>query len=228
VYLTNKRCVIVAPNPDRARLKTKTIAKAVANRTVPNIVGMALAAAQSACTAVQLGLTTFGDTSTTVVTQSPIATTVVPANSSVDALFGSFPELIVNGTFNTDISGWTDISQAPSIFTWSGAASGMLRCMSAATHAGMQQQVIILPGSLGKLFVGSMQVTSFSTGGSYVGKFAVGTIANPTKYVNINIGSAAIYPFEFHPDELTIVVTASVEGDGSLLLFDNITMNRSA
>lgn len=58
--------------------------------------------------------------------------------------WGGYPELVVNGRFDTDLSGWTDASTAPSTVIWSagialwqtdGVAGGRIR-QSVTTEIG--------------------------------------------------------------------------------------------
>ena len=86
-WLDFKRNMVVfgrSGNPDGIHLQTVGIPKAVANKTVPNVVGLSYSAAQTAITAVQLSMSATGNiASGNVLSQSPVAGTVVPKGYSV-------------------------------------------------------------------------------------------------------------------------------------------------
>jgi beta-lactam-binding protein with PASTA domain len=90
-WLDFKRCMVVfgrSGNPDGIHLQTVGIPKAVANRTVPNIVGLTYANAQQNLTALQLSMSATGNIAVgNVVSQSPVAGAVVPKTYSVIANF---------------------------------------------------------------------------------------------------------------------------------------------
>jgi hypothetical protein len=216
-------------NPERSYphvLNTIGIGKAVLNATVPNVVGLSFSAAQSAITSANLAMDSFGDTSQVAASQSPAANTVVAQHSSVNVLFGQWPELVVNGTFNTDLSSWSNNSQAPSQVIWNAATAAMFRGLDDTSFASLNQLVNIVPLSMGKKFRASFSISSLNTGAGYDGRFYVGTISNPTKYFNQEINNQGLFEVIFIPDYLDIVISAYLKGNGSSFLLDNVSLKR--
>jgi hypothetical protein len=89
--LNLKRAVVVAPNPepigkDVSLLKNRRLAKAVKNKSVPNLAGLSKSLAISACTAQQLGCNVYGS-GTSCLSQNPTAAVLVAAGSSVQAFY---------------------------------------------------------------------------------------------------------------------------------------------
>ena len=74
-------------NPSHGHLQAVGIPKAVANVSVPNLVGLTKAAAITALSAVNLGHNDCGGVSATATSQTPIAATLVPKGYSVNVFY---------------------------------------------------------------------------------------------------------------------------------------------
>jgi hypothetical protein len=194
---------------------------------VPNVIGMTLDAATAELAGDKLSIRALGDIEQVASAQSPEPGETVAPGSDVTVFFGEFPNLIVNGTFNTDLSGWDDISEAPSQVIWNGAGTAMFRGMADGMQAGLNQMVQIIPASVGRTFEGSYSISSLSSGGGYEGIFMVGTITQPYKYLNRSINATGAFTFSFEPTELDIVVRVIMQGVGSSFQLDNVVLRRA-
>ena len=214
-------------NPDTYDrvLNTIGIGKAVLNATVPNVVGMVVTVAQATIAAANLGMQAFGDIAQVATAQDPVATTLVAPESIVNVLFGSFPELVVNGGFTTDLSGWTDLSISPSQVVWN-SGQAYLRGLSADTYAGLLQQINISPLGLNKAFKVGANVGGWNAGVGNNARFIVGTITQPYKYFAHTISGPGAFDTILYPTELDIVIRVILEGNGSSFLLDNISLKR--
>lgn len=90
-YARNVNVFQPAKNPDKGTLQRVGIGKAVANISVPSLLGQTLAQAQTTLATLGLGISHTGlDTGTTVVvTQSPVAATMVPKGTTVGVYLGA-------------------------------------------------------------------------------------------------------------------------------------------
>jgi len=224
-----KRCVnyFTFGNPDRRDniLNTVGIGKAVVDISVPSVVGMGLGPATTTLSTAGLGIQAFGDTSALATSQSPVAATTVSHGTVVNVLFGPFPELVVNGGFTTDLSGWTDLSISPSQVVWN-SGQAYFRCLSADTYAGLLQQINISPTGLNKAFRVGANVGSWNAGAGNNARFIVGTITQPYKYLAHTISGPGAFDTILYPTELDIVIRVILEGNGSSFLLDNISLKR--
>jgi len=214
-------------NPDTYDrvLNTIGIGKPVFNVVVPNVVGMTYSNALTALTTANLAMTSFGDIAQVATTQSPIATSTVAPESIVNVIFGPFPELVVNGGFTTDLSGWTDLSISPSQVVWN-SGQAYFRGLSADTYAGLLQQINISPTGLNKAFRVGANVGSWNAGAGNNARFIVGTITQPYKYLAHTISGPGAFDTIIYPTELDIVIRVILEGNGSSFLLDNVSLKR--
>ena len=215
-------------NPDRDDhvLNTIGIGKAVINVLVPNVVGMSLTSATAALTLAGLAIHAFGDTTAVAVSQSPAANATVAPHSTVNVVFGAYAELVTNGTFNTDLAGWLDISQAPSQILWNASGKVMLRALDDFTLAGLSQHIILPVVNLNKPHKIMVDISSFNSGGGYVGEFMVGGLGQPFEYVNYAINTQGHFETVFYPTGLDIVIRSAIRGSGSSFMLDNISLKR--
>ena len=214
-------------NPDTYDrvLNTIGIGKAVLNASVPNVVGMGVTVAQATIAAANLGMQAFGDIAQVATAQDPVATTLVAPESIVNVMFGPFPELVVNGGFTTDLSGWTDLSISPSQVVWN-SGQAYLRGLSADTYAELLQQINISPLGLNKAFKVGANVGGWNAGVGNNARFIVGTITQPYKYLSHTISGVGAFDTIIYPTELDIVIRVTLEGNGSSFLLDNVSLKR--
>lgn len=84
---------------------------------------------------------------------------------------GDSPELCVNGTFDTDLTGWTDASTAPSNVTWSSGRASL----NAGSTARLRQGIAITAGRI-------MRFAATVVSGSIA--ISLGSSAGGTQYAN--------------------------------------------
>jgi hypothetical protein len=222
VLITSKYQSEVYGMPNAVRFNIK----APATVTVPNVVGMTLAAATAALAAVTLGIEVFGDSSQVASAQSPIAGAIIPGNSAVNVIFGPFPELIVNGTFGTNLLGWTNNSETPSEVIWNASQKAMFRGLADGKHARLRQDIAILGLGIGKRFRITFNISSLTAGAGYTGTFVCGTLSNPSRYYMQDINVSQTYETIFTAAELDIIVAIDLVGNTSSFLLDNVSLKR--
>ena len=137
------------------------------------------------------------------------------------------PELVTNGTFDTDFSGWTVIGQQPSV------VNSQLRLTTSSVNVGVSQNVGL---QAGKMYLASYDIISI-TGGSM--RLALGSAANGTNrtapgsyseflYVSGD-AVARLYQVTSFSAEVIVVDNISIkevlydQPDGTLQLFNHPT-----
>jgi hypothetical protein len=132
---------------------------------------------------------------------------------------GSFPvvgsELVTNGTFDTDLSGWT--AQFTSTNSWQ---SGRLRVISSVTNAGETSQAITCV--VGKTYKVTGSIYNISTSG----RISVNSIPYQTNSRDTGYQNTGDYSFLFQATSTTMyVVCGNASGvNGVYSEFDNISV----
>lgn len=119
---------------------------------------------------------------------------------------GEWRELIVNGTFNTDLSGWSDASTAPSTIIWS--AGTALSQTDGVAAARMRQTIPTLVGATYRISsTGTMPIR-------------VGTVASGTQLLNDAAGASRTFVATTTTTWISIFTTTN----GQVL--DNVSCRR--
>jgi len=131
----------------------------------------------------------------------------------------SAPELVTNGTFDSDTTGWTGLSSA----TLS-VSSGSLRVTNVGANYGKAEQSLSVTS--GKVYI----VTFDKIGGnSTEARFRIGTTSAGTNIINnVDVSTDASYSYTFKATASTIYLSFVNDGtDGNYNIWDNISVKES-
>ena len=127
-----------------------------------------------------------------------------------------FDSLVTNGTFDSDVSGWTAASTGTGSTSWNAAGSANVHGTD-SSNRGILWAVI--PTAVGKTYTCSITTASYTSGNSYP---IVGTSANGNQLVPFgNFNSAQTQTRTFVATTTTTYVTLNSQGTMS---FDNISV----
>jgi hypothetical protein len=133
------------------------------------------------------------------------------------------PEFIINGTFDTDLSGWTDNSTAPSEVLWNAGAVSFMG-MEEGANAVLTQTVNLPHECIDKNFKLSFDISSLNMEADYRGSCFIGSNSDEKKYGEIVIDFSGIYEIMFTDlNVLDLIFTFDMEGVGSSFLLDNVS-----
>lgn len=120
------------------------------------------------------------------------------------------PELVTNGTFTSNITGWSDVSSAGGSIAWN--AAGYMDIINTTGIARTVQNVTVTSGRAYKLQISNVGATSFT--------FAVGSTANGTDLLSVTVSAGATVSYtitaittllSIGPRNFTTATTASID-----------------
>ena len=135
-------------------------------------------------------------------------------NATMTSGYG--PELITNGTFDTDLTGWTDGSSGTGSTSWNDAGWADVYGANSSNRGIMWT---IVPTVVGKAYSCSISTVSYTSGNAYP---IIGTSANGSQLASFsNFNSAQTQTKVFVATTTTTYVTLNSQGTMS---FDNISV----
>lgn len=142
-------------------------------------------------------------------------------SSKVNATaFEGTTELVTNGTFTSDISGWSDLSTGGGSLSW---VSGVMRFTAATGNAIAQQAVSISVQSVEHTLTFSLTITGTNTIDLTIGTNSGGSeLSGPTNYA-----STGSYTVTFTPTAATIYLRFTHRTYPTDVDLDNVSIKRS-
>ena len=122
-------------------------------------------------------------------------------------------ELVTNGTFATDLSGWSDQSVGTGTCTWSGGAVVLART-NAGNQGILQQAITTVPGKPYRISI-SLSVAA--------GKLGVGSSSLTDNYIDAQQGPGTTIDRVFIAQTTTTYIYFLATSDASSTTFDNVT-----
>ena len=139
----------------------------------------------------------------------------------LDKSKGLGPELVTNGTFDTDINGWTDASSAGGRIEWN--SNGYIDLIVETGNAFARQQLTVTPNSRHEL---TFDVIQYVGAGNNI-QVRVGTSAGGQQIFVLNITGTGPKKIAFTPTDSTVWLQFSEFTAGTATL-DNVSVRELA
>lgn len=130
---------------------------------------------------------------------------------------GRGAELVTNGAFTTDLTGWTAFSTGTGTATWSAGTLNVTGTDSTTNRGAVHQTITCAPGVLYEV-----TFTAAITSGS--GAFLIGTSPNASGQVSSTVTAGSARTFTFNATQTSHVITLRNSGAGGNVDFDNVSV----